>query len=41
MHFRKGASELRFFITIASLGTPSDITLHELRIEFFFPLTAS
>lgn len=38
MHFRKGESEFRFFTTIASLGTPYDITLHELRIEFFFPL---
>ena len=26
-----------FFTTLASLGTPYDITLHELRIECFFP----
>ena len=37
MEFRKGDVELRFFTTIASLGTPYDITLHELRIESFFP----
>ena len=41
MHFRKGDAEFRFFTTIASLGTPYDITLHELRIEFFFPALAS
>jgi hypothetical protein len=27
----------RFFSTIASLGTPQDITLQELRVECFFP----
>lgn len=37
MEFRKGNFQLRFFTTIASLGTPYDITLHELRIESFFP----
>jgi transcriptional regulator with XRE-family HTH domain len=41
MHFRKAGSDRRFFTTMASLGTPYDITLHELRIEFFFPLTVS
>lgn len=40
---RRSAGALRaklepsFFTTIASLGTPYDITLHELRIESFFP----
>jgi hypothetical protein len=38
MHFRKGATELRLFTTIATLGTPQDITLQELRIESFFPM---
>ena len=38
MHFRKGAAELRLFTTIATLGTPQDITLQELRIECFFPM---
>ena len=37
MEFRKNDVRLRFFTTIASLGTPYDITLHELRIESFFP----
>ncbi len=38
MHFRKGETELRLFTTIATLGTPQDITLQELRIESFFPM---
>lgn len=37
MEFRKGDMRLKFFTTIASLGTPYDITLHELRVESFFP----
>src|SRR5262245_61636921 len=38
MHFRKRDTSLRLFTTIATLGTPQDITLQELRIECFFPL---
>jgi hypothetical protein len=38
MHFRKGEVSLRLFTTIATLGTPQDITLQELRIECFFPM---
>lgn len=38
LHFRKGTAELRLFTTIATLGTPQDITLQELRIESFFPM---
>jgi hypothetical protein len=38
MHFRKGGTTLRLFTTIATLGTPQDITLQELRIESFFPV---
>jgi transcriptional regulator with XRE-family HTH domain len=38
MHFRKGNTSLRLFTTIATLGTPQDITLQELRIECFFPM---
>jgi transcriptional regulator with XRE-family HTH domain len=38
MHFRKGRTNLRLFTTIATLGTPQDITLQELRIESFFPM---
>jgi transcriptional regulator with XRE-family HTH domain len=38
MHFRKNDMSLRLFTTIATLGTPQDITLQELRIECFFPM---
>jgi transcriptional regulator with XRE-family HTH domain len=38
MHFRKGETSLKLFTTIATLGTPQDITLQELRIESFFPI---
>ena len=38
MHFRKRDESLRLFTTIATLGTPQDITLQELRIECFFPM---
>lgn len=34
---QKGDTHLRFFTTLTTLGTPYDITLHELRIENFFP----
>jgi transcriptional regulator with XRE-family HTH domain len=38
IHFEKGGTKLRLFTTIATLGTPLDITLQELRIECFFPI---
>lgn len=38
MHFHKGEVSLSLFTTIATLGTPQDVTLQELRIECFFPL---
>jgi transcriptional regulator with XRE-family HTH domain len=38
MHFQKDGVRLRLFTTIATLGTPQDITLQELRIESFFPM---
>jgi len=38
MHFRKGNITLKLITTIATLGTPQDITLQELRIESFFPM---
>ena len=38
MHFQKRDVSLRLFTTIATLGTPQDITLQELRIESFFPM---
>ena len=37
VHFRKGDAALRMFTTIATLGTPQDVTLQEIRIECFFP----
>jgi transcriptional regulator with XRE-family HTH domain len=37
IHFVKGQDRLQFFSTIATLGTPYDITLQELRIECLFP----
>jgi transcriptional regulator with XRE-family HTH domain len=40
MHFRKADISLQLFTTIATLGTPRDITLQELRIESFFPADA-
>ncbi len=38
MLFQKGATALRLFTTIATLGTPRDVTLQELRVESFFPM---
>jgi transcriptional regulator with XRE-family HTH domain len=38
MHFQKDGTKLSLFTTIATLGTPQDITLQELRIESFFPM---
>ena len=40
MRFEKGRTSLQLFTTIATLGTPQDITLQELRIECFFPMDA-
>jgi transcriptional regulator with XRE-family HTH domain len=37
IELRKGDVQFSFFTILASLGTPYDITLHELRIEQFFP----
>ena len=41
MHFRKDGTDIRLFTTIATLGTPQDVTAQELRIESFFPADAS
>ncbi len=38
IHMRKGDVSLHFFTTIATLGTPQDITVQEIRIESFFPM---
>jgi transcriptional regulator with XRE-family HTH domain len=37
----RGDARFSFFTLLASLGTPYDITLHELRIECFFPADAA
>jgi hypothetical protein len=37
IHLKREDLELQFFSTIATLGTPYDITLQELRIECLFP----
>jgi transcriptional regulator with XRE-family HTH domain len=37
IHLQRDDLELKFFTTIATLGTPYDITLQELRIECQFP----
>lgn len=34
---RKGETELEFFTTLTTLGTPMDVTAQELRIESYFP----
>jgi transcriptional regulator with XRE-family HTH domain len=36
IELRRGDARFSFFTLLASLGTPYDITLHELRIECFF-----
>ncbi len=36
--FAKDGTNLRLFTTIATLGTPQDVTAQELRIESFFPM---
>src|SRR5262249_30872651 len=41
IHFLRGETSLRLFTTIATLGTPRDITLEEVRIECFFPIDAA
>ena len=38
VHFLHDGTSLRLFTTIATLGTPRDVTLQEVRIEFFFPM---
>jgi hypothetical protein len=41
MHFLKGGTSLKLFTTLATLGTPQDITAQEIRIECFFPADAA
>lgn len=37
IHFRKGETSLKLFTTLATLGSPLDVTVQEIRIECFFP----
>jgi transcriptional regulator with XRE-family HTH domain len=41
MHIVKDRTSLRLFTTIATLGTPQDVTVQEIRIECFFPADAA
>jgi transcriptional regulator with XRE-family HTH domain len=38
IHFKRDDTSLRLFTTIATLGTPHDVTLQEIRVECFFPM---
>jgi transcriptional regulator with XRE-family HTH domain len=38
IHIRRGEVSLALFTTIATRGTPRDVTLQEVRIECFFPM---
>ena len=37
VHLRRGDTEIRLFSVLGSIGTPTQVTLQELRIETFFP----
>jgi hypothetical protein len=37
MQIRKDGVALNLFTSIATMGTPHDVTVHELRIESFYP----
>ncbi len=37
LHLRKGATELKLFTVLTSIGTPLDVTAEELTIESLFP----
>jgi hypothetical protein len=37
IEFAKGATTLRLFTTLATLGTPRNVTTQEMRVENFFP----
>jgi len=38
MHFQRGETSLTLFTTLATLGTPRDVTLQEVRVECLFPM---
>lgn len=37
LHMRRGTIEIKMFSTLATIGSPRDITIQELVIELFFP----
>lgn len=37
VHYRRGELEIRMFSTLATIGSPLDVTVAELSIELFFP----
>jgi len=37
LHLRKGATELKLFTVLTTIGTPLDVTAEDLTIESFFP----
>ena len=41
LRVRDGVHELAFFSTVATFGTPLDVTSSELAIESFFPANAA
>ena len=41
MTLKKGDVTLNLFTSITTMGTPHDVTVHELRIEHFFPADAA
>lgn len=41
VRFRHGAARLALFSMIATVGTPLDVALQDLRLEFFFPADAA
>jgi hypothetical protein len=41
LRFRVGGARLALFSMIATVGTPLDIALQDLRLEFFFPADAA
>lgn len=41
LRFRKGDATLSFFSVVATVGTPLDVSLQNLRLELFFPADAA
>jgi transcriptional regulator with XRE-family HTH domain len=39
IRYERGGRRFDYFSTVTTLGTPQDVTLQELRIECFFPMT--